>query len=193
MKYLSIDLEATGLEENCLIIEFAAIPVDASSKEIISELKYETYIQCPNLETLKPDLNEWVIENNSELIHKAHTTGIQLGQFKTELENYLTSKEIKEFFDDEKIVLLGKSLNAIDLPFLNRDLGWDFMRKHFSHRQMDLSSVVYYAIDSKILPKICESGSELMKYFDMGEVAHTALADAINTAELYFKIIEKSK
>ena len=31
-KYLSIDLEATGLDENDLIIEFAAIPVCSESK-----------------------------------------------------------------------------------------------------------------------------------------------------------------
>ncbi len=197
MKYLSIDIEATGLDEDCLIIEFAAVPVNASNYTISDELKLETYIQCPSLTELKSKLSPWVIENNSELISKANKNGIPLDQFKQLLMEYLESDKIKEYFNissyqNEKIVLLGKSLNAIDLPFLNRDLGWEFMRKYFSHRQLDISSIVYYGIDKKILSPECESGSKLMEYFGMGDVAHTALEDSINTAKIYFKILKKN-
>jgi DNA polymerase-3 subunit epsilon len=82
-------------------------------------------------------------------------------------------------------------MSAIDLPFLNRDLGWDFMRKYFVHRQLDLSSVSYTLIDLGLLPENCSSGSKLMEFFDMGEVAHTALEDAINTAKIYLKMLQK--
>jgi len=190
LKYLSFDLEATGLDENCLIIEFAMVPFDAKEKTINNDLQYETYISCPSFESLKSSLNPWVRENNEELIKKAHAQGIALEVFKKEFETYLTSEKVKTYFNNEKIVLFGKSMNAIDLPFLNRDLGWEFMRKYFSHRQLDFSSVCYHAIDKGILKPGDESGSALMNRFQMGDVAHTALADAQNTALMYFKLLE---
>ena len=38
MKYLSFDLEATGLEEDALIIEFAMVPFCTSTKKIEESL-----------------------------------------------------------------------------------------------------------------------------------------------------------
>ncbi len=82
-------------------------------------------------------------------------------------------------------------MNAIDLPFLNRDLGWEFMREHFNHRDLDLSSVARCLIDMELIPAKTASGSELMRFLGLGEVQHTALADAINTAKMYIKLVEK--
>ncbi len=195
MKYLSIDIEATGLDEDCLIIEFAAIAFDSDKRELANQLSYHSFIKCPSFEELKPSLNQWVIDNNEGLINKACTQGIELEAFKADLENYLNSDLVKSYFSSPEnrdlITLFGKSLNAIDLPFLNRDLGWEFMRKYFSHRQLDLSSMVYGLIDLGHLPIECASGSELMKYFGFGEVAHTALEDAVNTAKIYFEILNR--
>ena len=70
---------------------------------------------------------------------------------------------------------------------------FDFMRRYFEHRQLDLSCVAYCLIDMGMLPSECESGSKLMKHLGFGEVAHTALEDAINTAKMYFKLLEKYK
>jgi len=193
MKYLSIDIEATGLDPDCLIIEFAALPFDTKNQFIAEDLKFYSLVQCPSFEELKPKLNPWVIEHNEELIKKAHIEGAALEQFKTELNQYLSSPKIKKFFGNKPIVLFGKSLSAIDLPFLNRDLGDDFMRKYFSHRTLDLSCLSYGLIDMDYLPKGCESGSTLMKHYQMGHVCHTALEDARNTILLYFKIIDDFK
>lgn len=197
MQYLSIDLEATGLRENDLIIEFAAIPfkvdpTDLANVSIDHSLSFHHFIKCPSFETLRPNLDQWVIEHNEELITKAHTTGLEIPKFKEEFTKYLASSDIKKYFKDEKIVLFGKSLNAIDLPFLNRDLGWNYIRDHFSHQQLDLSSVVYSMIDNGKIPKECSSGSFLMNYLNMGEVAHTALEDAINTAKMYYELLKKN-
>lgn len=193
MKYLSIDIEATGLNEHDLIIEFAMVPFCSNTKTINRLLQKHYYIQCPSLEQLRPRLDPWVIEHNSSLIEKAHHSGISIAAFQEELRNYLESSEIKEYFSEnpvKKIILFGKSLNAIDLPFLSRDLGWHFMRTYFHHQVHDLSSVVFSLIDKKIIPDKCCSGSELVKYMNMGEVAHTALEDAINTAKLYLELLE---
>ena len=190
MRYLSFDIEATGLEQHDLIIEFACIPIDIETKQIRNDLSFHTYIHCPSFSELEEKLSPWVRENNKDLIEKANKEGLQLDQFKQKLTQYLTSGNIKAFFNNEKIQLLGKSINAIDLPFMNRDLGWEWMREIFSHRALDVTSATYTIIDQKKLPEECISGSKLMEYFEMGDVAHTALEDAINTAKLYLKMID---
>lgn len=191
MKYLSFDLEATGLEENAYIIEFAMLPFDTETKILNTDLQKHFFIKCPAYTELEPNLNDWVKKNNKSLIEKAHAAGIDLQVFKTELEKYFESKEVKDYFGPEKIVLFGKSISAIDLPFLNRDLGWEWMNKYFHHRNLDLSCATLALIDLGLLPKGLESGSEMMKYLEMGEVSHTALEDAINTAKMYLKILDK--
>ena len=191
MKYLSFDIEATGLDENDYIIEFAMVPFCAKTRQIERSLEKHFYIECPSFEELKPNLNPWVIENNETLIKKAHKIGISLDLFKEELEKYFESKEVKDYFENELIVLFGKSMNAIDLPFLNRDLGWEFMRKYFCHRVNDLSSYAYNLIDMSLLPPQATSGNFLMNYLEMGDVAHTALEDSINTAIMYNKLLDK--
>ena len=193
MRYLSIDLEATGLNENDLIIEFGMVPFCTEKNEIEENLARNFTIKCPSFEELYPKLDPWVREHNEELIRKSHSDGIPMEKFKMELENYLLSDEVKNYFKNdknEKIILFGKSMSAIDLPFLNRDLGWNFMRKYFHHRNLDLSSTANTLIDLKFIPKECSSGSYLMNFLGMGEVKHTALEDARNTALMYLKLLK---
>ena len=82
MKYLSIDLEATGLGEDDRIIEFAAVPFCTEEKKIAEALAFSTTVQCPSFEDLCPRLSPWVIEHNRELIEKAHREGVSLHQWK---------------------------------------------------------------------------------------------------------------
>lgn len=191
MKYLSIDLEATGLGEQCQIIEFAMIPFDTQFRRLEDKLARTVYIHCPSFEDLKPTLDPWVREHNEKIIRKAHSEGLMLSEFKEWLKNYLESREVREYFGPGKIVLFGKSMTAIDLPFLTRDLGWEFMRKYFHHRNLDLSGLGYGLIDLGMLPQGMDSGTNLMNHLGMGEVAHTALEDARNTAIMYLKLLDK--
>jgi oligoribonuclease (3'-5' exoribonuclease) len=194
MNYLSIDIEATGLRENDLIIEFGMVAVSSENGAIEKDLSFHRYIKCPSFQDLKPGLDKWVIDHNEDLINKSHYEGVTLESFKQQLAEYLSQEKVKIFFNfpNEKITILGKSLNAIDLPFLNRDLGWNFMRNYFNHQVLDVSSIVMAKIDQKILPKECRSGAKLSKYLNLGEVEHTALADAIQTAEIYLRLIQLS-
>lgn len=191
MKYLSIDLEATGLGENCQIIEFAMIPFDTQLKRLEEPLARTMYIHCPSFEDLRDTLDPWVREHNEKIIRKAHAEGLMMSEFKEFLRKYLESPEVRSYFGNQKIVLFGKSMTAIDLPFMTRDLGWDFMRKYFHHRNLDLSGFGYSLIDLGLLPMGMDSGSNLMNYLNMGEVAHTALEDAKNTAIMYLKLLDK--
>lgn len=191
MRYLSIDLEATGLEEDAFIIEFAMVPFDSKTKTIEESMAKQFYVHCPPYENLEKNLNKWVKVNNKELIIKANEQGVLLDDFRQIMDEYVHSKVVKDYFGDEKIVLFGKSMNAIDIPFLNRDLGWDWMNDHFHHRILDLSSFCLGLIDMGRLPEGMDSGSNLMNFLGMGEVCHTALEDAVHTAEMYLKLLTK--
>jgi len=194
MRYLSIDIESTGLNQDDLIIEFAMIPFCTERKDFEHSLARHFYVQCPPYETLLPRLDPWVANHNEKLIRKANQEGISLSKFKAAMEAYVICDEVIEYFNKDeknKIVLFGKSLNAIDLPFLNRDLGWTFLRQHFHHQVLDLSGVSRALTDIKILPSDCVSGSGLMRYLGMGDVAHTAMEDAVNTAKMYLSMMER--
>lgn len=191
MRYLSIDIEATGLSENAHMIEFACIPFDTQFMRLEDSLARTYYIHCPSFEDLKPMMDPWVIEHNEKLIRKAHIDGLLQSEFKRQFTTYLDSPDVRTYFSNNKIVLFGKSMSAIDLPFMNRDLGWEFMRRYFNHRQLDLSGVSYNLMDMGMLPFGSDSGTQLMKFLGMGEVAHTALEDAKNTAIMYFKLLER--
>ena len=123
MKYLSIDIEATGLKQHDSMIEFAAVPFDSETGIIEESLAFHSYVHCPSFESLKNKLDQWVIDHNKDLITQAHEEGLELPLFKKKFEEYLISKKIVGYFAPEKkITLFGKSMNAIDLPFLTRDL-----------------------------------------------------------------------
>ncbi len=196
MRYLSFDIEATGLAQDDLIIEFAMVPFDTSDDSIPLSMAKHFYVKCPSFESLKPRLDPWVVEHNKELIEKAHKEGISINELKEELASYCRQPEISEYFKDSprgKIILFGKSMNAIDLPFMTRDFGWDYMREYFHHQVNDLSSIAYGMIDMGLIPRECATGSGMMKYLNMGDVAHTALEDAINTARMYLELIKLNK
>ena len=116
MRYLSIDIEATGLAQDCLMIEFAMIPFDASTGALEESLAKSVYIQCPDFESLKPKLDPWVVEHNETLIRKAHAEGMPMAQFKEMMTNYLESPEVKSYFNNQKIKKICYKFTALQAP-----------------------------------------------------------------------------
>lgn len=194
MKYLSFDIESTGLNDDDYIIEIAFVPITITTDQMIpSENIFHCTLECPSFESLKTRLSKFVIENNEELINKSFNEGITKEQFLIDFDTYMNSKEIKDFFGDQKPMLLGKSLSGgIDIPFLIRDFGRDkFLRKYFHHRNIDVSSVAQAAVDSGLLPEGCSSSKELAQFFKLGEdVDHTAISDSIDVAKMYNEILK---
>jgi DNA polymerase III epsilon subunit-like protein len=193
-KYLSIDTEATGLTEDCVLIQLAFVPVDTSTGRVVRELGVEWLVHCKSFEELKPQLNSWVVENNEALIRNAHEKGITHAALTEEVKKYLKSPDMKAFFGDARPVFLGKSLSALDIPLLTRTFGPDFMREYFHHHTLDVTCVARALVDSGLLPSGTESSGKLMKHFGLREEPeHTALADALDMADIYIKILEKLK
>jgi oligoribonuclease (3'-5' exoribonuclease) len=190
-KYLSIDTEATGLEEHCLLIQVAVVPVDGNQKIVAESLGKEVLIQCPSFEELKPTLSEWVIQHNEGLIRKAHAEGISPAAFRTWMEDYLTSEPIKTFFGGERPLLLGKSLSALDIPLLTKNLGKAFMDKYFHHHTLDITCVGRFLVDAGVLPPGHGSTTQLLKFFNIrSESNHTALSDSLDMGNIYLKLIQ---
>ena len=196
-KFLSIDTETTGLSEDSYIVEFAAVPVDVQKREIKKDMAFHTYIKCPSFEDLSPVLSPFARENNKSLIDTAHEKGIGLEEFKQDLSNYLESRDIQTYFGGErdkpaKPMILGKSLSALDMPLLSRDLGWDFMRKMFHHQNLDITTVALDAIVLGILPPECSSSRKLAALLlEKNDVDHTAVEDSIDVAKMYFSILDR--
>ena len=89
MNYLSIDIEATGLNENDYIIEFALVPFSVKDNKIYNDLCFHRYLKCPSFEILEPNLNDWVVDHNENLIRKASAEGITTLAFKKDLQDFL--------------------------------------------------------------------------------------------------------
>lgn len=193
-RYLSLDTEATGLEVDCYLIQVALVPVDGTTQSVLSDWGKEVLIQCPSFEELKPNLNSWVLEHNEDLIRKAHREGITPQEFKRWVEDYLTAPEIKAFFQNERPTLLGKSMSALDIPVLTRYLGKEFMEKYFHHHTLDLTCVARFLVDVGKLPKGHHSTTKLLQYFKIRQNAeHTALSDASDMAQVYFRLLDLLK
>ncbi len=190
-RYLSLDTEATGLEEKCVMIQLAVVPVDVSTSEVRIEMGKEWLIQCPSFEELKPTLNEWVLKHQEGLIRKAHAEGMTMEACKAELTEYLKSKPIQEFFGKERPVLMGKSMSALDIPLLTRSFGWDYMQKAFHHHIVDVTCLGKSFEDAGLLPPKTANTTRLMQHFKLKEAAeHTALCDAVDMGRIYCKMID---
>lgn len=190
-KYLSLDTEATGLEENTLMIQIAFVPVDAKNKKVLEELGKEMLVRCPSFEELKPNLNEWVIKHNEGLIRKAHADGVDPKELPKIVSAYMEQPEIKKFFGNDRPALLGKSMSALDIPLMHRYFGKAFMEKYFHHHTLDITCVARGLVDAGILPPGSSGTSKLMKHFGIREEAtHTALNDAVDMGKIYFGLLD---
>jgi len=186
-----MDLEATGIEDGVYLIQLAFVPVDIKKKEIEIGLSREVLVKCPSFEELKPKLNSCVHEHNESLIRQAHKEGLSKENLKDWVVEYLETKEVKGFFNGCKPVFLGKSMSALDIPLLTEYFSRNFMMTRFHHHTIDLTCVARSMVDAGFLPRECAGTTGLLNFFKVrAETKHTALADAIDMADVYLKLID---
>ena len=101
----------------------------------------------------------------------------------------------KYFPSEEKITLAGHNVH-FDISFLriffsgnNRNFS-----KYFSHRIIDTSSILYYLYLTGHIKQKAISSDEAFELFDIkAEGRHSALGDAIATAQLFSRLISLIK
>lgn len=185
--YLGIDTETTGLEDDCLLIQVGMMPVNQAGG-YDRKMSREWLIECPSFEALEPKLSYWVINHNRALIERAHREGQPAAEVLEQVIEYVESFP-DGFWADEKPVFFGKSLSALDIPVLIRTFGPTWTR-NFSHLTFDVTSVAFDLVNRGKLPPGCVSINALSKYFGLGEVEHSAVADVVRTADIYQRLFK---
>ncbi len=188
MKYVSIDIETTGLNHDiCNIIEFAAIADDLKEQAPIETLpKFQTYILqdhyvgepfalAMHAEIFKKIANWQLLGVNvsspADLLVRFHT-------FLTTLAGYPATDSAV------KINVAGKNFGNFDSKFLEKLPHHNLLVK-FNHRMID-PGILYFDPDqdSTGLPNT----ETCMKRAGIGgTVQHTALEDALNVIKLLRK------
>jgi oligoribonuclease len=184
MIYVSIDIETTGLNPKLHdIIEFAAVMDDLRTPRPIEELpKFHSYIKK---ELYRGD--PYALSMHAEIFRKI--------AMPVEGENYFTIDELMIPFQnwlvknglklDEKkkkyiVNVAGKNAGTFDVPFLKEKIkNWADIQ--FSHQVID-PAVLY--LDLKTDTSLPNSKTCMDRAGIAGEVAHTALEDAIMVIKL---------
>jgi DNA polymerase III epsilon subunit-like protein len=95
------------------------------------------------------------------------------------------------FAKGEKITLAGHNIN-FDINFLSAFLthnGYDFQQR-FSHRSIDTATILFYLYLTGKLKRKLTASQDALDYFGIPvQGRHTALGDALATAELFSKLI----
>ena len=192
MKYLSIDIETTGLDEkNCDIIQFAAVIDDLENPVQINKLpRFKAYFKKKNFKAepgalalhakYNPDIFEKISKMKGEYDEKEDAFYLKIKELPLFLKNFLTKNGFEE---NEKnsisITACGKNIASFDLKFLNKKIKkWGGL--YFRHRTMD-PAILYWQKGDKELPdmKTCFERAGIRK-----EVTHDACEDALDVIRL---------
>lgn len=192
--YTSIDIETTGLTpENCDVIQFAAVIDDLSNPIPVEKLPtFQTYFTRPNYmgEPYALSMHSGIFKKIADA-QKKKIEENEFGERFMYIEDlpcafydFLTRNGFQENPKTNRVSVTaaGKNVGMFDLPFLKAKIkNWG--RISFKHRVID-PAILYYEIGDEQLPdsKLCMERAGLA-----GEVAHTALEDALKVVKLIRK------
>lgn len=179
MKYVSIDLETTGLDEKkCQILEFGAAFEDEVSH--IAELK--TFRRIIIRRKIKGEpyalwLNAELIKQISDYnpINSPRNLFCREDELLPQFAAWLTAVGVNPM----NVVAAGKNFAKFDLQFINR-LPWYGARIKFHHRIVDPTG--YYILPTDVEPpntQTCLKRAGLPEF-----VAHKAVDDALDVIRL---------
>ncbi len=179
-KYISIDIETTGLDPaTCQILEVGAVIDDW--KTPVKELPtFHCYVDNGDLLHGSP----YALSMHPKILRRIAT--------KEEGYNYLEPNSVAGWFldwlmahdinpDKHHITAAGKNFASFDRQFLKRLPDWEeFVRTQ--HRSIDPGNLYWDpAVDERGLPsmKTCKERAGIP-----GEIAHTAVEDALDVVKL---------
>lgn len=108
-----------------------------------------------------------------------------------QIVNKLTDIKKTFFSDYDRIPLAGHNI-VFDIQFI-KQLFSSCARsyeKTFSHRSVDTHSIIRFLSDCELIPNTVSSSASAFKYFNVPiNGRHTALGDAMATAQLYMSLL----
>lgn len=170
VKYVSIDIETTGLDPaTCDIIEFAAVVADTTQDTPVDELPYfhtyillETYVGEPYGLSMHPETFRRIAEREKPY---AYTRPCDVTPaFKVFLERCGLP---------DRVWAAGKNVGSFDLPFIKFAIPG--LYSLFRHRVLDPGILYFNPATDKEVPNLATC---LVRSGSTHLVGHTALADA---------------
>lgn len=194
MKYISLDIETTGLDESyCQVLSIGAI-IEDTSKELPLKMmpKFHCYIYHDKivgqpyalnlnkniieiLSKNKPDCMAGYINYNDEIIIAEPTAAVHM------FMNFLADNEI----NISDFIVAGKNFNAFDKKFLETLPNWKLYFK--PHRRV-LDPATSLTLKTDTVPPDLKTCLERVGIFK--EVAHDAVEDAFDVVQVLRKIIK---
>lgn len=145
------------------------------------------------------DPKEWLINDGNFIVTKEALAVNKIDIREHRRTAMKPSKAIEEIFEytekhfpqERKIVLAGHNVhfdaNFLKVFFSQNNVNFS---QHFSHRIIDTSSILYYLYMAGRIKERAISSDEAFALFEIKvEGRHTALGDAIATANLFSKLI----
>ena len=183
IKYVSVDLETTGLnEDTCDIVEFAAVADDLKQQLPINQLPVfhtyflkDRYLGEPFALSMHPEIFRRIAERDTKkyTFMSATKLGYAFRRFLVEKGGY------EEKHDQVTITVAGKNFAAFDLQFLKRKTD---LCKHVNIRSRVIDPAILYLEDSDDAPPGTEKCKERAHLNP--KIEHTAEADAKDVIEL---------
>jgi DNA polymerase III epsilon subunit-like protein len=186
MRYLSVDLETTGLnKEKCQVLEIAVVYDDTEHVQDITACPYfHCYIQhpmyCwePTAYKMNQKLFEEILNAKTKImdtldLHQINFYKQWFGVLDSESVGYAVSRWLKAINYEAPYIVAGKNYGSFDLGFLER-LPHFTEKVKLPHRHLDPGSWFVTLEDIRIPDlKECKKRAKLPE-----NIAHRALDDA---------------
>jgi len=179
--YISIDIETTGLDpETCQILSIGAVIEDWETP--VDKLpSFECYVDNGKITG-----SAYALSMHSKILRAIATKDTDVEILKPnciaeEFEEWLSQHDLESC--EKRLTVAGKNFGSFDRQFLERLPYWQDLI-HIEHRCIDPGSLYYRPDIDDGLPdtKTCMERAGIA-----GEVAHTALEDALVVVKLIRK------
>lgn len=170
MRYVSLDLETTGLDPvTCQVLQIAMVLEDTEDQIPVNHLpRLNLYVRHEKLTgaSFALAMNTTILK----ILSGTYVSSVPIFSQDGAVEKI--QEWLRDIFGKKKITLAGKNVASFDLPFLT---AMGVPNEIFSHRYLDPGPMFFDPCEDDIPPnlKIC-----LERAGYVGDVSHDALDDA---------------
>jgi DNA polymerase III alpha subunit (gram-positive type) len=190
MKYISLDIETTGLDrENDQVLEIGAIFEDTNKQLSFEEIpKFHAILNHPRYSgtPFAIDLNQRIfkilagrtfLKDDEQVAYDDKFNIVRAINVSMEFYKWLynTTKTSNMYGEPIKIIVAGKNVASFDIPFLENIPNWNHSRIKFGHRVID-PAMLYIDFNSDLSVPSLETCLERAEFSP--NVTHNAIEDA---------------